>query len=355
MRCFLGDGARRLVVAAALAAGALAAGAMATPATEAQAPPGSGGGERGRVVVLVVPGTAGASLAGEVEIELITLGEAAGIGVARASAAGGRAEFTVPTDPMLTHVPLVSYRGVQYFGDAVVLSPELPAAEVSVRVYEPTAEPPPLAVRATTVTVLALDRASAELTLAREDLVENPSDRVYVGSGTSGVTLRIPLPEETRDAAGLSEEGSFELGSGTLDVALPLRPGVTSVVTTYRVGYDPARDAYRLRVTAPLPTGRVEVLVPERFVEELRALDGAELAPSTEVEGEPALVARRAGPAREGEGTLVELRGLSGSTASNPLTEGRGPLAATALALVLLPAAAWALARSARTRGAQTP
>ena len=224
------------------------------------------------------------------------------------------------------------------------------------RVYEPTAEPPPLAVRATTVTVLALDRASAELTLAREDLVENPSDRVYVGSGTSGVTLRIPLPEERRATPrGLSEEGSFELGSGTLDVALPLRPGVTSVVTTYRVGYDPARDAYRLRVTAPLPTGRVEVLVPERFVEELRALDGAELAPSTEVEGEPALVARRAGPAREGEGTLVELRGLSGSTASNPLTEGRGPLAATALALVLLPAAAWALARSARARGAQTP
>ena len=345
----------RLALAAGLAAGALAWGSAAAPLLQAQSPERPGGGEGGRVVVLVVPGTAGAGLSGEVEVELITLGEASSIAVASAPARGGRAEFPVPTDPMLTHVPRVWYRGVQYFGDPVLLSPGLPDARVSVRVYETASEAPPLSVRETTVTVIALDRAASRLTLVREDLVENPTDRVYVGRGSPGVTLRIPLPERTLDASGLGEEGSYRLGSGTLDASLPLRPGVTSVVTTYTVGYDPARDGYRLRVTASLPTGRVEALVPERFVEAIAPLDGARRGPGTQLEGEPALTARRGEPARAGEGLLVELRGLAGSTASNPLTEGRGPYAATALALLLLPAAAWALAGAGRRPGAGAP
>ncbi len=135
----------------------------------------------------------------------------------------------------------------------------------------------------------------------------------------------------------------------------PLRPGVTSVVTRYTVGYDRAVDAYRLRVTAPLPTESVEVRVPARFVRDLRTLDDAERVTDTELEGERLLVAASTGAAREGQGTLVELRGLSGSSASNPLTEGRGPLLATALAVVLLPAAIGAFAWARRRRAASAP
>ncbi len=294
-------GAGRRLVLGAVLGGALVALPQALPPLEAQSPERAGDGVLGRVVVVVVSGTAGEDLAEAIEVELITLGGAAGGGWG-----GARA-------------------------------------------------PPPPSIRETTVTVLALDRAAAELTLVREDLVENPSDRVYVGPPPSGVTLRLPLPERTLDASGLNEEGSFQLGSGTLDASLPLRPGITPVVTTYRVGYDPARDGYRLRVTAPLPTARVEVLVPDRFVEELAPLDAAEHGPAAQLEGELALVARRGEAARAGEGTLVELRGLAGSTASNPLTDGRGPFAATALALVLLPAAAWALQRAGSRRGVRKP
>ncbi len=361
-----GRGGRGLALAGALLVGGLAAGAAtaAAPAWPAAAPagaqspatPAAGGAAEamaGTVVARLVAGTAGTSLADGVPVELITLGGAGELEVQRGEANDGRAEFAATADPALTHVLRVIYAGVQYFGDPVLLSPELPAAEVEVRVYETTTEQPALSVTSTVVTVLALDRDAAELTLVREDLVANGADRVYVaarapGADSGGATLRLPLPEGTRDATGLTEEGSFVRGAGTLDADLPLRPGVTSIVTRYTVGYDRARDAYRLRVTAPLPTERVEVRVPARFVRELRALDGAERAPDAELEGERLLVAESAGAAREGQGTLVELRGLSGSTASNPLTEGRGPLLATALALLLLPAAVWALARAGR-------
>jgi hypothetical protein len=335
--------------------------APAAAPTAAQSPPAPAGGAAeaatGAVVARLVSGTAGARIADGVAVELITLGGTGELEVQRAETNDGRAEFAAAADPALTHLLRVIYSGVQYFGDPVLLSAELPSAEVEVRVYETTTEPPPLTVTSTVVTVLALDREAAELTLVREDLVLNGTDRVYVGAGADGAseaTLRLPLPEGTRDARSLSDEGSFVLGGGTLDVVLPLRPGVTSVVTRYTVGYDRARDGYRLRVTAPLPTERVEVRVPARFVRELRALDGAERAPDAELEGERLLVAASAAEAREGQGTLVELRGLAGSTASNPLTEGRGPLLATALALVLLPAAVWALMRAGR-REAPTP
>jgi len=345
-----------LAVAVAVAVAAVWTGAPATAVAQSPATPAGGAAEgaTGAVLARLVSGTAGARVADGVAVELITLGGTGELQVQRAEANGGRAEFAAAADPALTHLLRVIYAGVQYFGDPVLLSTELPSAEVEVRVYETTTEPPPITVTSTVVTVIALDREAAELTIVREDLVENGTDRVYVSARAGGATLRLPLPEGTRDASALSEEGSFVLGGGTLDVDLPLRPGVTSVVTRYTVGYDRARDGYRLRVTAPLPTERVEVRVPARFVRELRALDGAERAPDAELEGERLLVAASAAEAREGQGTLVELRGLAGITASNPLTDGRGPLLATALALVLLSAAVWGLARAGR-RQVPTP
>ena len=84
----------------------------------------------------------------------------------------------------------------------------------------------------------------------------------------------------------------------------------------------------------------------------LHALDGTERAPDTELEGERILVATSTDDARAGQGTLVELRGLHGSTTSNPLTEGYGPLIATALTLMLFPTAVWGLSRTGRQRKA---
>ncbi len=306
----------------------------------------------GTVVVRLVSGTSDASLSDGVLVELITLSDAGALEVQRAETNGGRVEFIAPADPALTHLPRVIYAGVQYFGDPVLLSPALPEAEVAVRVYETITEQPKLSVISTTVTVLTLDREAALLTFVREDLVENSADRVYVSPNAAGNTLRLPLPEETRDASGLNEEGQFVLGSGTLDTNVPLRPGVTSIVTRYTVSYDRARDAYRLRVTAPLHTEHVEIRVPARFVSGLHALDGTERAPDTELEGERILVATSTDDARAGQGTLVELRGLHGSTTSNPLTEGYGPLIATALTLMLFPTAVWGLSRTGRQRKA---
>ena len=101
----------------------------------------------------------------------------------------------MPADVSLTHVLRAVYRGVHYFAaQAVTLSAELLSAEREITVYETTSDPPPLRIDSTVLTVVALDRANAQLTLVREDMVVNPGDRTYAGDDR-GITLRLPAPE----------------------------------------------------------------------------------------------------------------------------------------------------------------
>ena len=299
----------------------------------------AGGAISGRVR----SGTQGAPAIDAVVVELITLARDGEITTQQASTRGGRFEFAVPADVSLTHVLRAVYRGVHYFAaQAVTLSAELLSAEREITVYETTSEPPLLRIATTVLTVVALDRANAQLTLVREDMVVNPGDRTYAGDDR-GITLRLPAPEavieadgRVVEASGLPDRGSFTLNGGRLATSTPLKPGLTLVVTRYLVGYDPLEDAYRLRVTAPLPTERIELRVPTRFVGDVRPLDGASPMGERELEGERVLVVGREGGLRPGQGAIAELRGLAGRRAPNPLTERGGAALGTALALLAL-------------------
>lgn len=300
--------------------------------------------EAGRISGRVTNGTAGATLTGEVTVELITLTEG-GISSRETLVADGRYEFRLRPTALENHVLLAIYRGVQYLSNVVVLSPELPEAEQDFVVYETTNESPRLTIEMTAMTVIELDRAQARLRLARQDLVNNPGDRVYVGDET-GTTLRIPTPEGTIEASGEADQGEFILEGGRLAATMPLHPGVTSVVTQYLVGYDRDRDSYRVRATTPLPGERIEVRVPERFVRRARPDSNGRRAGDTEIGGERVMVFERTAPALPGEGLIVDLEGLSGENASNPLTDRNGAIVGSLLALLVLGVAAVAIARS---------
>ena len=259
----------------------------------------------------------------------------------------GRFAFEVEPDPALSYVVRVVFEGVQYLAPPALLSPELPTAEVEVVVHATTREPPPLTIERTSVTVVTLDRANARIAFVREDEVRNPGDRVYIG-GEDGVTLRLPLPDGVVAAEGVGGEARVE--GGTLAVAEALRPGATTIVTRYVVGYDRARDAYALRVTAPLPAARMEVAVPTRFADAIRPLAGAIDAGTRDDGGERSAIVARDGAAA-GESVSVLLEGLAGRNAPNPLTGTAGAAVALALALAIIGGGA-ALGRLARRGGA---
>jgi hypothetical protein len=326
----------------ALAACALAACALAGGLASAQQP-------EGRISGVVLLGDSG-PVTEPVSVELFQL---AGDGLSFLRAMdtdAGRFEFAVEPDIAISYVVRAIYEDQSYLGPPVLLSPELPTAEVEIVVYRATSDAPPLTIERTRVTVLRLDRANALIVFAREDEVRNPSDRLFVGDD-EGVTLRIPLPDNTVTAEA-GGEGDSRVEGGTLAVATALRPGVTTVVSRYAVGYDRARDAYALRVTAPLPTDHMEVSVPTRFADDIRPLAGSLDAGERDEDGELSTIVVRDGAAGPGESVSVVLDGLAGRNAPNPLTGRRGAAVAVAVALAIIGGGAAALHLAGRRGGA---
>lgn len=320
---------------------ALAASLLAAEGVPAQELDGTISGE-------VVLGTAGASLPDSLEVELIALTTDGELTAVRTVTQDGRFVFHVATDATVTYLLRVDYDGARYFAkQPLLLSAELPSAEATITVYGATFEAPGLRIESTTVTVVALDRAQSLIALEREDRVLNPSDRTYVGDAL-GVTLRLPVPDATTDAGGDGDAASFTFDGGRIAVSVAFPPGITSVVTRYLVGYDRAEDSYRLRVTAPLDSGTIQVLVPQSFVGDLRPLGESTQGETRDFEEEQMLVVERTGELRSGESAVADLRGFSGRNSPNPLTERSGAIAGAGLALTLLVAAFAALRRYPR-------
>lgn len=328
-----------LTLAIAALAGALLGGAA--PAA-AQAP-------AGEIRGLLLQGTAGAPALDAVAVQLIVLGGGEVLEAAAATSRGGAFRFPAAADARRTYLVRASHRGVQYLSPPLLLSPERPEAELELTLFETTRERPDLRIESTVATVIALDRANAQLTIERVDEVTNPGDRVFVGDG-SGATLRLPLPDRTAEATGTGAEGEFAVEGGALAASVPLRPGASAVVTRYVVGYDRARDAYALRITAPLPAQRMEIEVPVRFTDEIDPGAASARAGTREASGERVAVIAREGGARPGQGVAVRLGRLSGRNAGNPLTEGAGAIAAALAALAVTGGGALLLLRAAGGR-----
>ena len=324
-----------LLLALALGGGALAAAHL----------PAAGQSADGEIRGRLAQGTAGAPAPDSIPVQLIILGGAGGLETAdTVSGEGGAFRFEVPADTQRTYVVRVEHQGVQYLSPPLLLSRDLPTIEIELTLFEATGEQPDLRIESTLVTLLALDRTAAQLTIERVDEVTNPGDRIYVGDD-AGVTLRLPLPDGVVGASGAGTDSGFAVEGGVLAGTTALRPGASTVVTRYVVGYDRVEDAYNLRITAPLATERMEIEVPARFIQNLEPLDASARADSREVSGERVEVITREG-ARPGESVSVRLEGLSGRNASNPLAGQGGALAGVLLALAVTGGGALLLLRA---------
>jgi hypothetical protein len=338
-------------VLAAVALLAVVLGALAgvpvasTPSASAQQS-GATGTIRGRVIA----GTAGATIEDGLTVLLVDLAAGGVTLVSQTTIEGGRYSFEVPADGRIDYVALITYEDMPYFSEPVILTAEEREASRDFTLYETTHQRPELLISLTSATVLAIDRRLGQLVIVREDVVMNPSDRVYVGDD-NGVTLAIPVLDGTIEAEGEDAVvGEYRHDGGVMLAAIPLRPGRNLLRTEYVVAYDLRTDNYRVRLTAPVPAEAMEARVPTRFVRDIRALEdasrGDDVVLTGALEGERLLLVERNEPARAGEALLAELVGLSGKRASLPLTERTGAIIGTLVALLVLGgAAAFAISR----------
>jgi hypothetical protein len=299
----------------------------------------------GEIYGRLLQGTVGGPTVDAVTLQLITL-DSHGVNEAVETVSKGTAfRFKVVPRAENTYFIRATYEDVSYMSPPILLSSELPTAELEITVFETTTVQPKLRIDSTIATVLVLDRTNAQLTIERVDEVINPSDRVYVGN-RDGVTLRLPLPNGVVEATGVGPEGKFAQVGATMTVSIPLRPGIASVVTRYVVGYDRVSDTYTLRVTTPFSTQRMEIEVPIRFSDHLQPLSQSIRADKREVSGERVEVIEREGTARPGDSVSVRLEGLSGLNAENPLTSTAGAFVAVLVAIAVVSSGALLLVRT---------
>jgi hypothetical protein len=295
-------------------------------------------------VTLATPGD---TLNADIKVQLIILEESQDITSSSHPAdTSGAFTFEVNPDPRFTYIPFLIYEAVRYLSDPIRFDDPPSSATVAFEVYSTTTEAPTLTIAETSVFAVALERSTSTITLVREDLIDRDELTVYVG-GDDGVTLRIPVPDGTIDAGALEvDDPYFSFQGGTVNVSLPLRPGLNSVVTRYTVGYDAVEDMYRLRITSPLHTDHIEARVPQGFVSKFEPRgDDVRRAADTEFEGEPIFVVERIGSATPGNGLVVDLVGLSASTPPHIFTTTRGAVIGSLLALIVIPVLAVTLAR----------
>lgn len=299
----------------------------------------------GEIYGRLLQGTVGGPTIDAVTLQLITLDNNGVIETTETVSEGASFRFKVAPRAENTHFIRATYKDVPYMSPPVLLSSELPTAELEITVFETTAVQPKLRIDSTIATVLVLDRTNAQLTIERVDEVINPSDRVYVGN-RDGVTLRLPLPNNVVETTGVGPEGEFAQAGATITVSMPLRPGIASVVTRYVVGYDRANDTYTLRVTTPFDAQRMEIEVPIRFSDHLQPLAQSIRANKREVSGERVQVIERESAARPGDSVSVRLEGLSGLNAKNPLTSTTGAFVAVLVAIAVVSGGSLLLVRT---------
>ncbi|MEZ4501403.1 MAG: hypothetical protein R3C39_02130 [Dehalococcoidia bacterium] len=289
-------------------------------------------------------------------VEVVGIDGTGGIVTFDGTSEGARFAIEAPADPGTTYLVRAFIDGVTYFSTTpVLLSPDLPSADVSIEVFGVTNEAPALRIASTTVTMLALDRAAGEMTFVREDIVLNPSLETYVGA--DGPSVRLPLPDGATAAdgtaayGGIPVPGTFAVEGATLNTDAALRPGETSLVSQFIVGYDRDADAYRLRLTPSLPTDSIEVLVPETFVGRVEPAAEAERGEDATIEGETLVSIVSTGALEPGRSLLVDLEGLSGAKPPSPLTSMPGAAIGLGLALGVIAVGAH-LVSLGRARGA---
>jgi hypothetical protein len=152
--------------------------------------------------------------------------------------------------------------GVHYPGPRVQLTPQHPATEVEIPVFDAVGEPSPLVIRSQEITVRPQPGA---LRVTESLTIENPSATCYVGKpaqeGAEPVTLAMAIPPDFERATFHKEffGRRFSVLGGKLVTGIPWPPGQQKVELTYVVPNGRRRGLWERSVD--LPCSRLRLCV----------------------------------------------------------------------------------------------
>jgi 5-hydroxyisourate hydrolase-like protein (transthyretin family) len=230
---------------------AAAAGGWASPALA------DGGGA---ISGQIINKTAGGSPVEALEVTLITYmnGEAADVRQKAATDAAGRFEFRdLSTDNVTTYAMSVTFQDADYNTDPIALTPDGPAREVELYVYDSTTSDAGLQVSNGHIVVFTVQGALEVLEVWR---FNNTGDKTFIGAEgkAGGATLRFSLPA---GATSLVPGGDLTLettDTGWVGTnAMP--PGVTDINLSYFIPHQGSEVTISRKLDYPVAGFRLLV------------------------------------------------------------------------------------------------
>jgi hypothetical protein len=155
------------------------------------------------------------------------------------------------------------YEGIHYPGPRVRLTSGQDAAAATLAVRDVVHEPNPLRVRDHEISIRS---ATGVLEVTESLLVENPSDRTYVGPEPGNaeeqpVTLQLSIPSDFQKVTFHQEffGRSFSVRDGKLVTTLPWEPGQRALKFTYFIHNTQQRRLWERTVDLPTDELRVRI------------------------------------------------------------------------------------------------
>jgi hypothetical protein len=146
--------------------------------------------------------------------------------------------------------------GVFHPGPRLQILADRPSADVALKVYDAVASPNPLVIRRQEI---LLCPEPGVLRVTESLLVENPTDKCFVGEGSEPVTLRLSIPPDFERTTFEQEfyGRRFSLAKGALVTGIPWPPGQREIRFTYVLRN--SKNYYRWQRPLDLPCEQVRV------------------------------------------------------------------------------------------------
>jgi len=159
-----------------------------------------------------------------------------------------------------------TYQDIKYVSD-YYNEEKIQTTNVEIKIYETSIKIPKIENVVSKFTLSKIDSLNQELTFIREDIINNESNWTFMFDDLTKPTYIMNLLNQTTSARGNLGTGSFYETNDTLNIAMPIRPGLNTISTIHTVKINKA-NKYNFNFNSQYETNILEIMIPERFADD---------------------------------------------------------------------------------------
>ena len=156
-----------------------------------------------------------------------------------------------------------TYQNIRYVSD-YYNKEKIQETNIKIKIYETSMNIPKIENVVSKFTLSKIDYFNKELTFIREDIINSESNWTFTFNDSKEPTYIMNLLDQTISARGNLGTGSFYETNDTLNIVMPIRPGLNTISTIHTVKIN-KKNEYNFNFNSKYETNILEIMIPERF------------------------------------------------------------------------------------------